>query len=376
VSVHGGNGGTGLPRLGGIGGHGGHVVVFGSKKTTNLLEIEKRYKAKRLRAKNGEDSARHRLVGEDGQDLRISCPVGCTLHGPNGNVLAEINSEQDELILPIGGRGGCKENGFLGQKGSRQQLQIDLKLISDVGKCPHSNLSGFCFFLTDYFQHEIKGFVGYPNAGKSTLLKSITKAKPKIASYPFTTLKPNVGIIEFEDGRKISAADLPGLVDGAHRNEGLGHRFLKHVMRTRVLLFVVASNGWELTRDLRPLPPIAVLASLIRELELYESILLNKPAILVFSQMDREGAAESFEQFRKHLKVASKLQFDQLPIPEELRPTRMIRFEKVIPVSALHQINLDKVQNGVRKVIDDLHEQQMKERQLYTTFVASQAAGE
>lgn len=109
------------------------MILHGSKKISNLTDIEKKYKAKKLRAQNGQDSARYRLVGEDGKDLRLGCPVGCTILGQNENVIGEINKESDEICIPIGGQGGRKENGFFGQKGRRQALQIDLKLISDIG---------------------------------------------------------------------------------------------------------------------------------------------------------------------------------------------------------------------------------------------------
>merc|ERR1719309_778210 len=117
--------------------------------------------------------------------------------------------------------GGRDSNNFLGVCGDRRSVRLDLKLLGDVG------------------------FVGFPNAGKSTLLKALSNARPKIASYPFTTIKPNLGICEFEDLRRISFADLPGLIEGAHMNEGMGHAFLKHVERTRVLMFVIDITGFQ-----------------------------------------------------------------------------------------------------------------------------------
>jgi len=166
---------------------------------------------------------------------------------------------------------------FLGTPGERKSIRLDLKLLGDVG------------------------FVGFPNAGKSTLLTAISRARPKIASYPFTTIKPNLGHCEFPDLRRITFADLPGLIEGAHQNEGMGHAFLKHVERTRVLLLVVDVNGFQF-RPHSPLrSPLETILILNRELELYREDLLDKPAVLAVTKMDSKGAERTFEELKESL---------------------------------------------------------------------------
>ncbi|GFR08311.1 GTP-binding protein 10 [Trichonephila clavata] len=168
-----------------------------------------------------EFSRRFQILGSPGEDVVIDCPPGVTAVA-NDYVIGELNQIGDKLLLARGGCGGGPQNGFIGQKGQGVPLTLDLKLLADVG------------------------FVGYPNAGKSTLLSALSNAKPKIANYPFTTIAPNIGMLCYDDFRKISAADLPGLIEGAHMNYGMGHKFLKHCVRTKILLFVVDIDGFRL----------------------------------------------------------------------------------------------------------------------------------
>lgn len=123
-----------MPKFGGIGGNGGNVIVKGDRKTHSLLQLKRMLQSKKLRAGNGEDSRRTRLVGQSGYDLFLKCPLGSVVMGDQGNVLAEINQDEEELMLPLGGQGGCKDNGFFGMRGRKQHLKIDLRLISDVGE--------------------------------------------------------------------------------------------------------------------------------------------------------------------------------------------------------------------------------------------------
>ena len=176
------------------------------------------------------------------------------------------------------------------------------------------------------------GLVGFPNAGKSTLLKAISKAKPKIASYPFTTIKPNLGHLGYKDGRIITMADLPGLIEGAHYNVGMGHRFLKHVERTKILLFVVDVQGFQLNPNSPKRSAFETIALLNRELELYKSDLLDKPAVCLINKMDTDGAKEELNRLEEQLLAGYESAIEGLP--EEIRPQVRVSFDEVIPMSA------------------------------------------
>ena len=160
-------------------------------------------------------------MGENGTDIIIQSPVGVSVVTDAGQVLGDLVKHDDTVCVARGGQGGCNNTNYCGLRGQARSVKMDMKLIADVG------------------------FVGFPNAGKSTLLKAISRARPKIASYPFTTIQPNLGIVEYNDLRRIRLADLPGLIEGASYNVGMGHRFLKHVERCSLLLFIVDINGFQ-----------------------------------------------------------------------------------------------------------------------------------
>lgn len=202
---------------------------------------------------------------------------------------------------------------------------MDLKLIADVG------------------------LVGFPNAGKSTLMKSISRANPKIASYPFTTIMPQIGMLKYEDYRQVSMADLPGLIEGAHRNIGMGHQFLKHVERTRLLLLIVDIFGFQLSQKHARRTCLENVYALNKELELYNDTLIEKPSILLVNKMDMEGAIEKFKEIEKYL---DDLRLGVIECPDEIRPTKLMQFERIIPISAKHYKEIDKVKEEIRDVID------------------------
>jgi serine/threonine-protein kinase OSR1/STK39 len=221
--------------------------------------------------------------------------------------------------------GGCEATNFLGLPGQRRSVRLDLKLIADVG------------------------FVGFPNAGKSTLLKALSRARPKIASYPFTTLRPNLGVAEFDDFRRIAFADLPGLIEGAHLNEGMGHKFLKHVERTRVLLFVVDINGFQFKPEHPFRSAFETVLLLNRELELYKEELMNKPALCVVTKMDSKGSDRLYESFLEQMEKVQQRAGDEPRIStsrlseesgevgdeeEMININRLVHFDEIIPVSA------------------------------------------
>ena len=252
---------------------------------------------------------KQKCMGSGGADVVIRSPVGVSVVTDQGEVIGDLLADEDVVLVAKGGPGGNKATEFMGLRGQARSVKLDLKLIADVG------------------------FVGFPNAGKSTLLKAISRARPKIASYPFTTIQPNLGICEFKDMRRMSLADLPGLIEGASYNLGMGHKFLKHVERTRMLLFVVDVNGFQFKVDSPHRSALDTVLLLNRELELYKEELLTKPAVLVITKMDSKGSEEQFETFKSEYEEAVKnLQTSDLP--SESLPGQLCQFDEIIPISA------------------------------------------
>ncbi|CAG9095419.1 unnamed protein product [Plutella xylostella] len=329
LHVKGGTGGTGLPKYGGLGGQGGCVYCVG-KEGADLKNIMTKYRARTIAAGHGEDSRKNKIVGSPGEDAKLEVPLGITIYGEQGKVLGSINEEGDTVIIARGGPGGDTKNSFLGHFGQTHHVRLDLKLIADVG------------------------LVGFPNAGKSSLLKAISRAKPRIANYPFTTIKPNIGIIKYDDLRRISLADLPGLIEGAHVNIGLGHKFLKHVERTKLLLFVADVQGFALSPRHNMRSCLETILLLNKELELYNEELLEKPAILAINKMDLPGAEDTFNEVKEVLRnMDTTLQ----SIPEEIRPNKIIQFEDVLGISALkHNDSIRILRDRIRKRLDEYAE--------------------
>lgn len=302
---------------------------------------------RRFKAQNGEDSFKYRLVGEDGRDFHIYCPPGCTLKNMEGGYIGEIDKEHDEVTLPLGGEGGCKENNYIGRMGTKMPVIVDLKLLSDAG------------------------LVGYPNAGKSTLLKALTRAKPKIANVPFTTLTPNIGVIEYPDFRQISIADLPGLVKDAHQDFGLGHKFLKHIVRTKMLVFVIAAERLITMEREKGYSPIEILLMLIKEIELYDDHLLNKPAVLLLSKCDKPNSEYVYERFLEDVQRVKELDFSKVSLSSQYLPNRMMEFDFVLPISSKTSFNIRELQRMLREQIDFHFEDELKEKGLIQTYTES-----
>ena len=261
-SGHGGKGSTHLRREkyipkggpdGGDGGRGGHVIVRGNKDFWTLfhLKFKKHFKAER-----GGDGSRQRSTGKDGQDVYIDVPLGTVIKDTNtGEVMGEITEDGQEIIVAKGGKGGKGNWHFKsatnqtpryaqpGLPSEEKDLTLELKLLADVG------------------------LVGFPNAGKSTLLSKLTAAKPKIADYPFTTLKPNLGIVSYRDGRSFVMADIPGIIEGAAEGKGLGHYFLRHIERNSNLLFLIPTDADDIKKEYE---------ILLNELKKYNPELLDK----------------------------------------------------------------------------------------------------
>lgn len=365
VYVKGGHGGNGTPAYGGIGGAGGSVIIetcasqTGSKKkkeqgVPNTLysvfakEFQSNTKNQRLEGGAGFSSSKHRLIGAKGTDKILQVPRGVSIVDECGNQVADLDTKGQRYEAALGGRGGSKDTGFLGLPGQKRHLRLELKLLADVG------------------------LVGFPNAGKSTLLKAMSNARPKIANYPFTTIKPNLGHIEFSDLRKITVADLPGLIEGAHYNVGMGHRFLKHVERTSMLLFVVDVCGFQLSPTAVHRNAVETVALLNRELELYNSQLLDKPAILLVNKMDLDGSDSKFQEIKETLNDDEML----ADIPEEMWPQKRLEFLDILPISAqCDKQSVDSVKQKLRTHLDLVHDKQT-EIELKVTVAAKDIENE
>jgi GTP-binding protein len=252
---------------GGDGGRGGHVILRGNAQMWTLLHLKYR---KHIYAENGESGAGNNMHGADGADIILDVPLGTVAKNPETEeILLEITEDGEQKILLKGGRGGLGNTNFKsatmqtprfaqpGEEGIEQWLVLELKVLADVG------------------------LVGFPNAGKSTLLASITAAKPEIGAYPFTTLVPNLGIVPYRDFRSFIMADIPGIIEDAHLGKGLGHRFLRHIERNAVLLFLIPCDTERGIRE--------EYAILVRELEEFNEELLDKPRVLAITKMDIMG---------------------------------------------------------------------------------------
>jgi len=345
VYCRGGHGGNGYKPKGGVGGKGGDVVfrVQPEKESKrpktavpNLNALFKTAfkgdsKKQRVTGGDGGHSAQHFIMGEPGTDKVLDVPPGVILQTDEGKIIAELNEEGASVTVAKGGEGGGPNNAWIGSKGSASHVRLDLRLIADVG------------------------LVGFPNAGKSTLLKAISRAKPKIANYPFTTIRPNLGHLLFPDDREIVMADLPGLIEGAHYNVGMGHKFLKHVERTKMIMFVIDVQGFQLNPNSPRRTPFETITLLNRELELYRSELVEKPALCLINKMDTDGAEEKLDELTEFL--GNKYEEAVCELDEELRPKRRIVFDEVIPMSAkFSRPSVISVKDKIRDWLDRHHD--------------------
>ena len=268
---------------GGDGGRGGDVILLGDHDTNNLVDFKYR---PHWKAEHGEHGQGKDCTGREGRSETLKLPLGTVVTSlETGQVVAEIVEDGQRVVLCKGGNGGWGNTHFKssvhqaprkanpGQPGERGAFRLVLKSIADVG------------------------LIGFPNAGKSTLLGRLTNARPKTAPYPFTTLHPQIGVNEppsfSQDGERLQIADIPGLIDGASENRGLGHEFLRHVERCRVLLVLIDMAGSE-GRD-----PREDFATLVNELELYDPAVAKKPRVIAANKMDLPGAAENLARFRR-----------------------------------------------------------------------------
>jgi GTP-binding protein len=276
---------------GGNGGHGGDVVAVADSQLATLLDLryQKQYKAGRGQHGMGSD-----CDGRRGDDREIKVPVGTIIRdAATKELIADLQTAGERVVIAAGGRGGKGNTHFVssthrsprfaqpGEAGQEHELELELRLLADVG------------------------IIGLPNAGKSTLIATISAVRPKIADYPFTTLVPNLGVVGYGEGKSYVVADIPGLIEGAHTGQGLGHKFLRHVMRTSLLIHLIDASKIE---DDDPLADWQIIN---KELELFDPELSDKPQIVVANKIDLpEGRAKA--------KLLAK------KLPKRYRPLRVI----------------------------------------------------
>ncbi len=299
ISVKAGDGGNGVISFrrekfipkggpdGGNGGNGGSVLIHADRQLNTLLDY--RYQ-RGYQAERGENGRGKNQYGKYGEDIVLGVPCGTIIKDAlTAEVLADLTENGEEVIIAKGGKGGRGNSEFAtstnqapriaeqGTKGEQHELLLELKLLADVG------------------------LVGFPNAGKSTLISVLSAARPKIADYPFTTLIPNLGIVRVGEGKNFTMADIPGLIEGAHLGKGLGIQFLRHIERTKVLVFLIESTSPDIKADYE---------ILLGELREYSKELLDKPRIVAITKMDIADA--EIRKRVKKVKIGKKIQI--LPI--------------------------------------------------------------
>lgn len=296
---------------GGDGGHGADVVMIAKRNMSSLLDhrYQQHYRAKR--GEHGKGKDQH---GKNAEDLFIPVPLGTVIKDQEtGEILGDLTTEEETLIVAKGGKGGKGNARFVtstnqapktaepGGEGEEKTLLLELKLLADVG------------------------IVGFPNAGKSTLISRISAAKPKIADYPFTTLVPNLGVVSYGDGATFVVADIPGLIEGAHEGAGLGIQFLRHIERTKVILHLI---------DLSPLTerdPVQDYEAMNNELRSYSEELFKKPQIVAANKIDISESEERLSELTEYLESKSI---------------------EVFPISCATGEGLDELKWGIVKVIE------------------------
>lgn len=318
----GGNGKVGWRRekyepaggpYGGDGGRGGSIILKADDGIRTLMDF--RYK-RSYNGDNGADGENSNMYGKSGSDIVIKLPVGTLIKDEeSGKVIVDLKEKNQEFIIAKGGKGGRGNAKFAtstrqapgfaeaGTKGQERKIILELKLLADVG------------------------LIGFPNVGKSTILSIVSAAKPKIANYHFTTLKPNLGVVRIAEEKSFVIADIPGLIEGASQGAGLGHDFLKHIERTRVLVHVLDISGSE-GRD-----PVEDFYKINEELFQYNEKLSKKPQIIVANKMDMPDADKGLEAIKK-----------------EFEPKGI----KIYPVSAITQAGIEELKYAMWNVIDNM----------------------
>jgi GTP-binding protein len=308
IYVQGGNGGQGCesfyrdkymrhPRPdGGDGGKGGDVIVRAERGIQTLLDFKFK---QHYKASGGGHASSKGKTGKNGTDCILRVPVGTIVRDQEaGLLIKDLACDQQTVVVAKGGEGGIgnarRKTRTMPQEGERRTISLELKVVADVG------------------------IVGFPNAGKSTLISAISRVKSKVANYPFTTKQPILGIVEDDENFNFVVADLPGIIEGAHAGKGLGDRFLRHAERTRILVHLLDISGSD-GRD-----PVEDYRIITRELEAYGEILSFKYKLIVANKMDLPAAKENFERFQKEIQ------------------------ETVLPISALERQGLDELIRAIK----------------------------
>ncbi len=305
-----------IPKGGPCGGNGGKGGSIIFEADTQIFSLEAYRNSRQLKAENGAAGGRNLCHGRNGKDLILKVPLGTLLKDMNtGEILHDFTIDKEKWILCKGGRGGKGNDTFKsptnrapnictpGKEGETAEVELELKLIADVG------------------------LVGFPNAGKSTLISALADIRVKIAPYPFTTLRPNLGYIELEDLSRIFIADIPGIIEGAHRNKGLGYEFLRHIERTKLLIYVLDASGID---GRNPADDFQVLRN---ELEKYNPELLKRPFLVALNKMDTEDSQIFAPEFIKDYPFKKGTLFPISAEKGEGLPALRKAIEKVVKVS-------------------------------------------
>ena len=310
---------------GGNGGRGANIIFKVDTGLRTLLDL--RYQ-KLIKGKKGENGMGKNMHGKKAEDVIIKVPQGTIVTDIDTNlIIADLKEKDDEVVVAHGGRGGRGNTAFKtqtnpapnfsenGEPGEERNLKVELKLLADVG------------------------LVGLPSVGKSTIISKVSASRPKIAAYHFTTLNPNLGVVKTIDNRSFVMADLPGLIEGASKGEGLGDKFLKHIERTKVIAHVIDMSGIE-GRD-----PYDDYVTINKELENFNKSLLKKPQIIIANKMDMPESKENLKNFKEKVK------------------------EEIFEVSAISNEGLDKVLLKLADLLDSIKEEPLYEDEAYESFV-------
>lgn len=319
----GGNGGDGCISMlhlyrnefagpdGGDGGNGGHVLLKANSQVKSLANVQSLYRGEHGVAGAGKD-----MIGKSGEHVIVEVPIGTLVKTEDGEVIADLDVHGSMFIAARGGAGGKGNHFFLSNENRHPR-------VCEQGAKGDANV-----YTLEMRTVAHAGFVGFPNAGKSTLLRAISRAKPKVAAYPFTTLNPHVGIVQFDDYTQLAVADLPGLIPDAHKNRGLGISFLRHVERCVCLMYVL---------DLAAEEPWKQLDQLKYELEQYCQGLSKRPHAIVGNKIDAPSAADNLARLRQH--IATITPDGEHPLP-------------VIPISAKFGTNITEFLQHLRGMYD------------------------